>query len=231
MSNQGRRQPMQTDEEIADLYPNKRASSARRYTTEETAVVPYQPGQVFTGADGVEYVVIPGKRPGPLPQRASRLKEITTAPESVPLPKQRWTKGRTLACLLSGVAATLLVLWLGMALISWWTNLQADWTYTKAFRTYSVDQAVGHGGDSAQHPSHFIIQNDKGQILIIELPADDPKKAVMIPGPILLGADHEPVTVTFEDTTGSGRLDLILHFQSQTVVFLNTGEKFVQSGS
>ena len=77
------------------------------------------------------------------------------------------------------------------------------------------------------------IANNKfqGKILIIELPADDPSKAKLITGPTLVNADRVPVTVTFQDTTSSGRLDLILHVQDQEIVFLNDGQTFVQKTS
>jgi hypothetical protein len=225
------RQPIQTDVATdADLYRTRIPNSTRRYQ-KGNALVPagLYPGQVIMGADGIEYVVMPGAPP--MTARASR---NTGAPQAgvVAQPEQRsQSNGKGLGCLLTGVAATLMAIWLVGSLINWWTGLQEDWTYTKDFRTFSIDQAVGHGGDSADHPSHFIVQNDKGKILIIELPADNAQKAVMIPGPTLIGADHEPVTVSFKDTTGSGHVDLLLHFQSQTVVFLNTGEKFVQQNS
>ncbi len=208
----------------ASLYPQKTATSIRRYQQPNALVQSrLYPGQVFTGADGIEYIVMPGAPP--VPTRASRGHPNTdTAP--IPLPKQQ-AKGKVTIALLIGVVITLLTLWLIVTATNWWTGLQQDWTYTKAFRTYSIDQAVGHGGDSTTHPSHFIVQNDKGRILIVELPADDPKKATIMLGPILMGAEREPVTVTFQDTTGSGHLDLVLHCQGRQIVYINTGEKFV----
>lgn len=131
----------------------------------------------------------------------------------------------------AGLGATVaLLLWMGLAWLGmWWTSTQNDWTYTQAFRTYSVDQAVGHNHDSAAHPSHFIVQNDHGHVLIIELPADDPSKLITYAGPLLLGdgQDRIPLTISFQQDGQTGRLDLVLHIQGQSYVFVNTGTKFV----
>jgi hypothetical protein len=123
-----------------------------------------------------------------------------------------------------------LTLWIGAAWMNvWWTTTSADWTYTHAFRTFSLDQAVGHNGDSATRPSHFIVQNDHRHILLIELPANDASKALIYAGPVLIGDGQEslPVTISFQVNGQTGRLDLVLHIQDQSYVFLNTGTKFV----
>src|SRR5579859_6937360 len=64
----------QTDVNTDDLYSVRMPTSARRWQTDQgNSLVPagLQPGQVFTGADGVQYVVMPGKRPASIPPRAS----------------------------------------------------------------------------------------------------------------------------------------------------------------
>jgi hypothetical protein len=131
----------------------------------------------------------------------------------------------------AGLGATIaLLLWMGLAWLgAWWSSTQNDWTYTQAFRTFSVDQAVGHNHDSEAHPSHFIVQNDHGHVLIIELPAGDAHTPILYFGPLLLGdgQDKTPVTISFEQDGQSGRLDLVLHIQNQTYVFVNTGAKFL----
>lgn len=127
-------------------------------------------------------------------------------------------------------ALVALLLWVGASWIgTWWTSTQNDWAYTQAFRTFSVDQAVGHNHDSAAHPSHFIVQNDHRRVLIIELPADDASKLIIYAGPLLLGdgQDRTPVTISFQVDAQSGRQDLVLHVQDQSYVFTNTGTKFV----
>jgi len=132
----------------------------------------------------------------------------------------------------AGIGAIVaLILWVGAAWLSnKWTDTQNDWTYTQAFRTYSVDKAVGHNGDSDTHPSHFIVQNDKRRIIIIELPADNAAKAIIYSGPMLIGdgQDRTPITISFQLNAQTGRLDMVLHVQDQNYVFANNGTKFVE---
>jgi hypothetical protein len=130
-----------------------------------------------------------------------------------------------------GIGAILaLILWIsGAMLIAKWTDTQNDWTYTQAFRTFSIDRAVGHNGDSSAHPSHFIVQNDKRHIIIIELPADDWSKSVIYSAPTLIGEGQEKTTATisFQVNMQTGRLDMVLHVENQTYVFTNNGTKFL----
>jgi hypothetical protein len=120
-----------------------------------------------------------------------------------------------------------LVLWVGGSyVLSWWSNHQLDSTYGNP-RTYQTDQNVGHG--TANDPnSHFIAENLHGEIMVIEIPGDDPSKSKIYLGPQLYGdnADLTPVTLTFKDVNGSGKLDMIIHVQDQNIVFLNDGTQF-----
>src|SRR5713101_8374230 len=123
-----------------------------------------------------------------------------------------------------------LTIWIGAAYLNtWWINTQNDWTYTQAFRTFSVNEAVGHNGDSEAHPSHFIVQNDNRHIIIIELPANDVSKALIYSAPTLIGDGQErtPATISFVENSQTGRLDMVLHVEDQTYLFPNNGVKFV----
>jgi hypothetical protein len=127
-------------------------------------------------------------------------------------------------------AVIALILWISGAWINkWWTDTQNDWTYTQAFRTFSIDAVVGHNQDSESHPSHFIVQNDKRHIVIIELPADDFSKAVIYSAPTLIGSGQEktPATISFQANVQTGRLDMVLHVEDQTYLFVNNGTKFI----
>lgn len=95
-------------------------------------------------------------------------------------------------------------------------------------RTWQTDAVVGHG-DSALHPSHFIFENLKGHVLVIELPAGDITRAIIYSGPTIYSdqADQFPVTGSFQDVNGDGRPDMELHINGQTITFLNNGSKFV----
>ncbi len=132
--------------------------------------------------------------------------------------------------LLAVGAILALTLWIGGAWINrWWTETQNDWTYTQAFRTFSLNAVVGHNHDSARHPSHFIVQNDNRHIIIVELPANDVSKAIIYSAPTLIGDGQEktPVTISFQANPQTGRLDLVLHVQDTTYTFPNNGTKFI----
>lgn len=132
---------------------------------------------------------------------------------------------------LLGTGAVLaLLLWIGVTDVSaWWTNTLNDQTYTQSFRTFSIDQVVGHNHDSEAHPSHFIVQNDKSHIVIIEFPADDVSKTIVYSASYLIGQgqDRVPVTISFQKNAQTGLVDMLLHVEDQTYVFTNNGQKFI----
>lgn len=89
---------------------------------------------------------------------------------------------------------------------------------------------VGHNNDSTEYPSYFEFINMRGRVLIVELPAGDPSKALIYTGPQILGDDAytRQITATFEDVNGDGRVDMVIHIgDEQTITFLNNGYKFV----
>jgi len=169
----------------------------------------------------------PGKRID-IPPRRSALPPQET--EDIPRVRR---KRRIHPLAFFGIGAIVaLLLWAGLTWASnKWTDTVNDWTYTSTFRTFSVDYAVGHGGDSVDHPSHFIVQNDKRKIIIIEFPADNPAKLIIYYGPVLLGdgQDRVPITISFEPDTHTGKIDMVLHVEGQNYRFINNGTKFVQA--
>jgi hypothetical protein len=106
---------------------------------------------------------------------------------------------------------------------TWWQVQQDNWRYGNP-RTFQTDAVVGHGPGK----SHFIVVNLDGQVEIIECPAQDCTKAVIYPGPRLLGSGAAliPVTISFEDVNGDGKPDMLVHVEGQTFVWLNTGKQF-----
>lgn len=127
------------------------------------------------------------------------------------------------------MAALVLVLvcsWIGSA----WQAHQVDAMYGYP-RTSQVDAVVGHD-DSAAHPSHFIFLNLHAQVIIVELPGGNIQHTLIYSGPTLFGpdADKDPVTGDFRDVNGDGKLDMVVHIQGQTLIFLNNGSKFVPQG-
>lgn len=121
----------------------------------------------------------------------------------------------------------MLALWvLGNTVLTWWNTCQDDIHYGRP-RTFQTDAVVGHSA-SQQNPSHFIALNLHAHIEIIELPGGDGTHARIYMGPTLYGynVDLVPVTLSFKDVTGKGRPDMLIHFQDQTVVFVNDGTQF-----
>jgi len=127
----------------------------------------------------------------------------------------------------------MLVLWMvGASTLAWGMQRYNDIRYGTP-RTFQTDAVVGHGGDSRDHPSHFIALNLNRQAIVIEFMAGDPAKSVSYVAPLYIAGDGgnlAPVTVEFRDATGSGRLDMVIHIhlpnQEQISVFVNDGTKF-----
>ena len=128
-----------------------------------------------------------------------------------------------------GVAMFIMILgWVAFnALTNWWQITQDDWHYGRP-RTFQTDMAVGHY-DSPTNPSHFIAENLNRHILIIELPGGDTAKAKIYSGPLLIGPNQDltPVTLTFRDVNGDGKVDMIVNVQDSHFVFLNQNNQFV----
>ena len=121
------------------------------------------------------------------------------------------------------ILAVIVMNWIGSA----WQAHQLDSQYGMP-RTYQTDAVVGHGGDSQAHPTHFIFENLRGQVIIIELPAGKIDHAIIYSGPQINGPDPagEPVTGSFETINGS--VDMLVTIDGgQPIVYTNNGSKFV----
>jgi len=122
----------------------------------------------------------------------------------------------------------MLLAWSGAAaFLSWWQLHQDDSTYGRP-RTSQYDVVVGHG-DSPGNPTHFIAMNLHAKVLIIEVPGGDSSKAKIYQGPQLYAqnADLSPVTLSFRDVNGDGRLDMIVTVQAAQLIYLNVNNQFV----
>ena len=147
-----------------------------------------------------------------------------------------WLKEKHWLFLIGLGMITMIVLWLiGSAVLAWGTQRYYDVRYGNP-RTYQTDIVVGHGGDSSAHPSHFIAVNLNGKIEVIEIPGGDPSKSQIYIGPQLFGAgsDLTPVTLSFEDCSGSGKVDvpdMELHIQGsdKLICFPNNGKTFTST--
>jgi len=131
-----------------------------------------------------------------------------------------------LVAIILGMAMMALLAFTLSSIGSWWQMHQNDITYGRP-RTFQVDAVVGQN-DSAANPSHFIFLNMNRHVIIIEMPGGDATKARIYNGPTLFGdgQDLTPVTAEFKDVNGDGRLDMVVHIQDQTLVYLNDGTQF-----
>jgi hypothetical protein len=114
--------------------------------------------------------------------------------------------------------------WLLSTVANWWQGVQENVEYGFP-RTFQADQYVGLG-DSPQHPDHFIALNLHGVIEVIQLnPLDRAKDAVYVLASV--GNDSTPASLSFRDTTGDGRTDVIVTIGDSTpytIVLLNNGK-------
>jgi len=120
-----------------------------------------------------------------------------------------------------------LLLWAGVQMLgTWWSAYQLDATYGFP-RTSQADAVVGHD-DSTDHPTHFILTNLRGRVVIIELPGGQVAHARIYSGPTIVGDNPGliPVTAEFEDVNGDGKIDMIVHIGNQQFTYLNDGTQF-----
>jgi len=97
------------------------------------------------------------------------------------------------------------------------------------FRTYQIDQFVGHG-DTPDHPDHFIAINAGGVIQVVELNPLQPKYDHVY-AITTVNDSTTPVTLGFEDTNHDGKVDLLVTVgdsNSYTVILLNNGSQFTR---
>lgn len=128
-----------------------------------------------------------------------------------------------------GMALMLLMFLAGNWVLSAWNGYQMNQTYGMP-RTYQVDQVVGHH-DSPDHPSHFIFENLNGRCFFIEFPGGQVSLGRIFYGPTLITADpgQWPVTATFRDVNGDGKIDVVMLVDNESIVYLNTGDTFKAS--
>jgi len=188
----------------ASYYPTRQPSSVRRYPS---ALPPASHTQS-------------GRSVAVIPRRTSAPPLTTTSPTSA-RPRARGRRWHGSVFVGMGMCGMLLLWLVGMQAVQWWQGVQDDWHYGRP-RTFQTDAVVGHH-DSASHPSHFVALNLHGHLEILELPGGDPSQSHLYVGPTLLGSGQDlvPVTLSFRDVNGDGRLDMIVQVEGQDLVFLN----------
>ena len=217
---QRRKLPLEIDaEDENQYYVTRPHTSAIRYDrparrdTLESPVT--QPG-----------AVIQRRRSAVEPNTSSGMASKAIAPSSSVAKGVRYARRFPLVAIILGMAMMALLAFTLSSIGSWWQMHQQDVTYGRP-RTFQVDAVVGHN-DSAANPSHFIFLNLNRHVVIIEMPGGDSSKARIYNGPTLFGdgQDLTPVTADFKDVNGDGRLDMIVHIQDQTLVYINDGTQF-----
>jgi|SRR5579863_6453250 len=119
----------------------------------------------------------------------------------------------------------MLALYVGFQMLgNWWTEHQLDATYGFP-RTYQVD-AIVYPGDTSDHPSHYIFLNLQGAVEIIELPHGDAAHARIYKGPTLFSDNADLIPVTGEFKVINGKVEMLVHIQNQTIVYVNDGTQF-----
>ncbi len=214
-------QPADVDYEVAEedeYYVTRPHTSVRRYRqpVQRDTMDDYAPEQA---------AFIQRRRAGNPRPVGSGITSTAIDPSVTQVPRPRRKRAPWIALAL-GMLLTLALVVGFNAFGSWWQLHQEDATYGMP-RTYQTNAVVGHQ-DSASKPSHFIFMNMNGHVVIIEFPGGDAVHAIIYTGPTLFGSggDLIPVTGEFRDVNGDGRLDLIVHVQDQTIVFINDGSKF-----
>lgn len=180
------------------------------------------------------------QRSSSVPSRATRqlspltTRKITPEPETKPkkqgifiqFKQKRWP-----ILVVLGMVSALLLWFVGRAVLNWGTDRYNDFRYGNP-RTFQTDMAVGHGGDSSAHPSHFIAMNFNNQAVVIEFKAGkvDKGSVVWYVAPIIVNDGEAPVTVSFRDVNNDQKLDMIVDVhlpgQDQISIFINDGDNF-----
>ncbi len=236
---------MEQEDEYDDAWPTRLPSSSRRYlaqpdvymeTGRKPADVRSLSSQRSSGNSRPErYTSVPPRRSAtqtniPAIQanrpRVARTDDIPMRRDSGHLNSGQ--ERRVHWMLFVGLAMFIMILgWVAFsALANWWQVTHDDWQYGRP-RTFQTDAVVGHN-DSPDNPSHFIAMNLNRHVMIFEIPGGDESKTKIFYGPTLLGdgQDLTPVTLTFKDVNGDGKLDMIVNIQDTHFVFINEKGSF-----
>ncbi|HTI15015.1 MAG TPA: hypothetical protein VL461_10645 [Dictyobacter sp.] len=239
------------DEAYDDIWPTRTPSSVRRYhpgdivTETESArgdvqaVTDYErPVFRATGKHPVparrtasQPAVATGEyRRGPIDTEDFSSAPVSSQREMAQSRQPREPKAAYQVHWLVYVGLSALIMLLGWVVLSaamhWWQVTQDDWRYGRP-RTYQIDQVVGHK-DSPTNPSHFIALNLNRHVEVIEFPGGDGTNAKIYLGPVLTGPDQDlaPVTLSWKDVNGDGKVDMIINVQGSHFPLINDGQQF-----
>jgi hypothetical protein len=164
---------------------------------------------------------------GPIQARYGRKTAYESVSSTLPARNEEQNKIHWLLYVGVGMIAALALWVTASTLLAWGTEKYNDLIYGNP-RLYQTDYVVGHNHDSQTRPSHFIALNLHGQVIIVELPADDPTKSIDYIGPALIAVGDEkiPITLSFSNVNNDNRVDMIVHIQDKVIHFCNNGTKF-----
>ncbi len=207
-------------------------------TEQELLTLPQEYQDAAQLVPAVPQIAPPRKRRQPHPKLSTQEDRVIYAgparaavpPQTDDAPQRRERRLRFHWLFFVGLALCIMLMgWILLTtLANWWTIQIDDWRYGRP-RTYQVDANLGHGSRTDPN-SHFIAENLRGRILVIEVPGDDPSQMkVYTVNYIFSGQDMSlfPVTLSFRDESGDGKLDLIVNVQQSHFVFLNENVKGV----
>jgi hypothetical protein len=201
-----------------NLTGSRRAIST---TTQQSQQTPRTSAAIPPRRNGQVIAPLPGST------TARPIRNVTT-PQSPSEPDKQARNIHWLLYVGVGMVAALALWVVGSSLVAWGSAKYNDIAYGNP-RTFQTDAVVGHGGDSPQHPSHFIALNLNGQVIIIELRAGNPANSINYTGPHFYetGGNLIAITLEFRDVNHDGKPDMLIHFQDNVIVFLNDGTQFI----
>jgi hypothetical protein len=205
-------------EEDESYYSTHLPTSARRYNTTSDEYIIRQGNRKFVVHDS--YPPVRQRRQLPPPHRYRD-------EQATPKPRHRTS-------FLVWIGAAICIMLFGFVAFSslgtWVQAKQDDWTYGQT-RHFTMNAVVGHT-DSPSNPSHFIAENDRGNIFVIELPGGEASRAKIYQITTIPGNEaNPPVRLSFQDINHDGKLDLVVQIgdtgNAVTVILLNNGSQFV----
>jgi hypothetical protein len=138
--------------------------------------------------------------------------------------QQTKPRGRIHWLVFVGAACFIMILgWIVLtAISSWWQTKMDDLKYGFP-RTFQTDENVGHNG----RVSHFICINLQGDVEVIEIQKGHPD-ASKIYQVVVLPKDQDlvPVSITFTDINGDGKVDALVLVGGSEIPMYNNGTGF-----
>ena len=196
-------------EEGDEYYQTRLPTSARRYQVSPEEV--YQSGNTRYH---VRYVDVPKRKSRQAQLPPAQQDRYTEEVETIPKAKRHIHPLLYLGVGMLAMAALFLLL---SSAGAWIQTTKDELTYGRP-RTFNIDAVVGHN-DSAANPTHFIAINLNRHVEVIEQPGGDASKMKVYQITTLFGdgEDLTPVTLTFRDLTGNGKLDMLIHIHDTTI--------------